>query len=76
MLARTAGARDDRRRPVGEEVEDREGTGENGPGEAERRDLRSPQVADDRGVGEDVERLGCQRSERGERQPQDLAVVR
>jgi hypothetical protein len=32
-------------------------------------------VADDRRGGEHVDRLGQQRAERGDRQPQDLAVV-
>ena len=34
-----------------------------------------PQMPDDRGVGEDVERLRDQRAERRDRQPDDLAVV-
>ena len=33
-------------------------------------------MADDRGVGEHVERLGRERAERGQREPEDLAVVR
>jgi hypothetical protein len=32
-------------------------------------------VADDRGVGEQVERLGRQRAQRGQREGDDLAVV-
>ena len=68
--------RDDGRRPVREEVEDRERAGEHRPGEAERGDLRPAEVADDRRVGEDVERLGRERAERGQREPDDLAVVR
>ena len=32
-------------------------------------------MADDRGVGEDVERLRGERAERGQREPDDLAVV-
>jgi len=38
--ARSRSSRHDRRRPVGEEVEDREGAREHGAGEAERGDLR------------------------------------
>ena len=34
------------------------------------------QVPDDRGVDEHVERLGRERAERGEREPDDLAIVR
>ena len=33
------------------------------------------EVADDRGVGEQVERLGDERPERRDRQPHDVAVV-
>ena len=44
-------------------------------GQRERRELRRAEVADDRRVGEQVERLGGERSERGEREAQDLAVV-
>jgi uncharacterized protein (TIRG00374 family) len=33
-------------------------------------------MTDDRGVGEHVERLGRERAERGQREPNDLAVVR
>ena len=44
-------------------------------GERERGELRRAEVADDRGVDEQVERLGRQRAERGEREAQDLAVV-
>jgi hypothetical protein len=32
-------------------------------------------VADDRGVDQDVERFGGERTERRQRQPQDLPVV-
>jgi hypothetical protein len=35
----------------------------------------SAQVADDRGVDEQVEGLGGERAECGDREPQDLAVV-
>jgi hypothetical protein len=33
-------------------------------------------VADDRGVGEQVQRLGGERAERGKGEAEDLAVVR
>ncbi len=39
-------------------------------------ELGSAEVADDRGVGEDVEGLGDQREERGDRQREDLPVER
>ena len=74
-LARAARTRDDGRRAVREEVEDRERAGEDRAGEPERGDLRPAQVADDRRVRQHVERLGSQRAERRQRQPQDLAVV-
>ena len=76
LPARARRARDDRRRPVREEVEDRECAREDGAGEAERRDLRPAEMTDDRGVGEDVQRLGRQRAERRQREPDDLAIVR
>ncbi len=73
--ARARRARDDRRRPVREEVEDRERAREHRSREAERGDLRPAEVADDRRVGEDVERLRRERAERRQREPDDLAVV-
>ena len=76
VLARARRAGDHRRRPVGEEVEDREGAGEDDTGEAERGELRAAQVADDRRVRQDVERLGRKRPEGRQRQAQDLAIVR
>jgi hypothetical protein len=69
-------ARHDGGRSVREEVEDRERPGEDGSGEPERCELRAAEVADDRGVDEDVQRLGGERAERRQRQPQDLLVVR
>ena len=75
LPARAGGARDDGGRPVGEEVEDREGAREDGAGEPERGDLRPAEMADDRRVDEDVERLGRQRPERRQREPHDLPVV-
>ena len=73
-----AGARracNDGGRPVREEVEDRERAREHCARKTERGDLRSAEVADDRGVGEEVKRLGRERAERGQREPNDLAVV-
>ena len=46
---------------------------QHGRGERERRELRRAEVADDRGVDQQVERLGRQRAERGQREAQDLA---
>ena len=76
VLSGSRGPRDDRRRPVGEEVEDRERPGEHRAREPERRDLRPAQMADDRRVHEHVERLRRERPEGGESQAEDLAVVR
>ena len=45
------------------------------PATASPAERAGAEVADDRGVGEDVERLGHQRAERREREAQDLAVV-
>ena len=61
---------------VGEEVEDREGGGEDDPGHRQAGELAGAEVPDDGGVGEHVERLGDQRPEGGDRQPHDLPVVR
>ena len=68
--------RDNGGRPVREEVEDRERSREHRPRKAERRDLRPAEMADDRGVGKDVERLGRERAEGRQREPNNLAVVR
>jgi hypothetical protein len=67
-------SRDLRGRPVGEEVAQRDDRAEDAPGQGERRELRRAEVADDRRVGQEVERLGGQRAQRGDREPQDLAV--
>ena len=75
-LARAVEARDLGGRPVGEEVEDRERAGEQRPGQGQRGELRRAQVPDDRRVHQDVQRLGRQRAQRGQRDAQDLAVVR
>jgi hypothetical protein len=64
-----------RGRGVGEEVAQRDDGGEQRGGERERRELGRPDVPDDRGVGEQVQRLGRQRAERRQREAQDLTVV-
>jgi hypothetical protein len=64
-----------RGRPVGEEVEDREGARQERRRDREGRELRRPEVADDGGVHEHVEGLGGQRPEGGHGQTEDLAVV-
>ena len=74
-LSRSAGARDLRGRPVLQEVEDREDAAEDGERDAERRELRPAEVADDRGVDEEVERLRRERAQRRKREAEDLAVV-
>jgi hypothetical protein len=63
-------------RAVGEEVEEGERAGEQRRGDGQRGQRRRAEVPDDRRVDEDVERLRRQRAERGQREPQDLAVVR
>ena len=75
LLPRSAGASDLGRRPVLEEVEDGKKPAEQRERDAECGELRSSEVADDRGVDEEVERLGRERAQRGKREPQDLAVV-
>ncbi len=74
-LSGSARAGDLRGRPVLEEVEDREGAAEDGRGDPERGELRPSQVADDGRVDEQVERLGGERAQRGNRELEDLAVV-
>src|SRR6185437_11702116 len=76
LLSRPRSAGDDRRCPVGQEVEDRECPGKHGPGQPERCDLRSPEMADDRCIDQHVDRLGRKRAERWQGEPQDLAIVR
>ena len=75
LLPGAVQARDARRGAVGEEVEDRERGGQRGRRDRERRELERAEMADDRGVDEQVERLGGQRAERGHGEPEDLAVV-
>ena len=76
LLARPVVASHLRGGAVGQEVEEREAAGEQRGGQRQRGQLRGAEVADDRGVGQDVERLGGKCAERGERERQDLAVVR
>ena len=64
-----------RRRPVGQEDAQRDDVRQHRRRERERRELRRAEVADDRGVDQQVQRLGGERAEGGQRQPQDLAVV-
>ena len=64
-----------RGRPVLEKVEDREGAAEDRDRDSERGELGPTEMSDDRRVDEEVERFGRQRAQRGEREPEDLAVV-
>ncbi len=75
-LSRPARARDLSGRPVLEEVEDRERPSEDGRCNPERRQLRPPEMADDRGVDQEVERFRGKCAQRGNRELADLAVVR
>ena len=50
---------------VGEEVEDPERGGEHDRGDRDAAERPGAEVTDDRGVGEQVQRLGDQRAERG-----------
>ena len=69
FVARTEESSDGRRRPVGKEDEDRVAGEEHRRRDGEAAELRRAQVADDRGVGEDVERFGDERAERRDGQP-------
>ena len=66
---------DDARRAVGEEDEDAGARDEGGARDAEPGELGRAEVADDRGVGEQEERLGDEREEGRDREPEDLAAV-
>ena len=66
---------DDRSRAVGEEVEDAERGDEHRARDAQPGERPGPQVADNRGVGEHVERFGREREEGRDREPQDLAIA-
>jgi hypothetical protein len=60
---------------VGEEVEERERADDQRAGDGERGQLLGAKVSDHGGVGEQVERLGRERSEGGQGEPEDLPVV-
>ena len=74
-LTRPVQPRHLRRHPVGQEVAQRRQRAEQRTGQRERRELRRAEVPDDRRVDQDVERLRGERAERGDGQPEDLAVV-
>ena len=74
-LARAVQPRHLRGRAVGEEVEDGEGGAQHARRDRQRRELRRAEVADDRRVDEHVQRLGGERAERRDGEPEDLAVV-
>ena len=75
LLAGASRPRDLRGRPVLEEVEDPEQPREHRRGDPERGELGAAEVADDRRVDEDVERLGRERPQRRHGEAQDLPVV-
>ena len=62
------------RRRVGEEHHEPDDRLQDRAREPEPRERRRPEVADHRGVGEQEQRLGDQRPERGHGEPQDVAV--
>ena len=66
---------DARGRAVGEEDAQRDEVRQHRRGERQRRELRRAEMADDRGVDQQVQRLGGQRAQGGQREAQDLAVV-
>ena len=76
QVAGTELAGDRCRGPVREEDAEVDDGREGGAGDAERGQRRRAEVTDDRGVGEQEQRLGDQCAERGEGEAQDLAVVR
>ena len=63
------------RRAVGQEVEHAERGGQHRSGDGQAGERPGPEMPDDRGVGQEVQRLGCERAEGGHRQAGDLAVV-
>ena len=71
--SREAGHR--RRGAMGEEDAEEDGVEQHRGGNAEPGELLGAQVSDDRAVGDQEERLGEQRAERREGEPQDLPVV-
>ena len=75
LAPRAVVARNLRGGAVRQEVEDREGAGEHGAGERERRELRGAEVTDDCRVNQDVERLRGECAECRQGEFQDLPVV-
>jgi hypothetical protein len=75
LVARAVVARHLRRRAVGEEVEEREGAGEERGGDRQRGQLLGAEMADHRGVRQEVQRLGGERAECGQGEAEDLPVV-
>lgn len=75
-VPRTEQPCDGARRSVREEYEERVRCDEQRAGNGETTELWGPEVADHGGIDEDVERLCDQSAERGQREAQDLAVVR
>ncbi len=74
LLACSEEASDGRGRAEREEDAQRVAGRQHRGGGRDAGELGCAEVADDRGVGEDVERLGDQREERRDRQGEDLAV--
>ena len=68
-------ARDAAGGAVGQEDAQADHRLEDGGRDAEAGERRGAEVADDRGVGEQEERLGDQREQRREREPEDLPVA-
>ena len=64
-----------RRRAIRQEDEDRIAGEQHGRSRGDASELRCAEVADDGGVGEDVERFGGEREERRDRESEDLVVV-
>ena len=75
VAARAVQPRHARGRPVGQEDAQRDEVRQHRRGQRQRRELRRAEMADDRGVDQQVQRLGGQRPEGGQREAQDLAVV-
>src|SRR5262249_50066594 len=76
VLAGASRPRDLGGRPVLKEVEDREERAEDRRRDPERGELGAAEMPDDGRVDEQVERFSGEGAERGEREPDDLAVVR
>ena len=75
LVAGAEVAGDDARRAVGEEDEDAGGRDERGARDPEAGELGRAEMADDRGVGEQEERLGDEGEEGRDRETDDLAAV-